>query len=295
MTEAITLTAPGIEAVILTYGATLHRLRVRDASGRMGDVLIGSDAPRRSRGFRGATIGRFANRIRDARYPAPDGGADWVTLAANDGPHCLHGGPDGFDRRDWRVTAQSGGETTLDLTSPEGDQGFPGELRATATFALAAPATLTVTYTATTTRPCPVSLTSHGFFNLSGGGPIAGHRLTIPADRYLPSLSAEPAPVSGDFDFRAGRAIPPGIDHCFCPDPGAPTHLDDPARGLRMTLTSDQPGLQVFVPPSGDAVCLEPQAWPDAPNRPDYPGAILWPGQHYRHQIRLSFSTKAAP
>lgn len=235
MTEAITLTAPGIEAVILPYGATLHRLRVRYASGRMGDVLIGSDAPRRSRGFRGATIGRFANRIRDARYPAPDGGADWVTLAANDGPHCLHGGPDGFDRRDWRVTAQS------------------------------------------------------------GGGPIAGHRLTIPADRYLPSLSADPAPVSGDFDFRAGRAIPPGIDHCFCPDPGAPTHLDDPARGLRMTLTSDQPGLQVFVPPSGDAVCLEPQAWPDAPNRPDYPGAILRPGQHYRHQIRLSFSTKAAP
>ena len=306
---ACTIALPsGLSATILAHGATLASLRVPGPDGHPGEVLIGPPPPADHRGerlFRGSSIGRYANRIGGAGFML-DGRQ--VRLDANEGANTLHGGAEGFDRRDWQVLDRGPRSVVLGLDSPDGDQGFPGALQARADFALDDPGSLTVTYRATVTAPCPVSLTSHGFFNLAGGGPVRDHRLRVAAKRYLPVDAAlipkGPArPVAGTrFDFRDFRPLPgpdePGLDHCLCLDHGPGLRpvawLEDRASGRAMRLSTDQPGLQVFLArlPAAEALCLEPQAWPDAPNRNDFPDAILRPGQIYTNTIRLDFTAR---
>ncbi|TMV90618.1 galactose mutarotase [Thioclava sp. BHET1] len=294
----------GMSATILPFGATLHSLRVPDRAGVAGEVLVGQPEPaqrRDARSFHGATIGRFANRIREARFTLDGTTYD---LSANESPNLLHGGADGFDQRDWEVIAQSDTAVTLRLHSPAGDQGFPGTLDLTAEFALHAPGTLSLTYRARASESCPVSITSHGYFNLNGGGDISGHELEIAAPHYLPidaqTLPAgAPQPVAGTaFDFRTPRPVlregEPGFDHCFCFAPedtqGDRAVLYDPTSGREMRLRSNHPGVQFYTTPS--SLCLEPQHWPDAPNRPDFPDATLRPGEDYTHRIEMIFSTR---
>ncbi|MEX1663337.1 aldose epimerase family protein [Thioclava sp. 15-R06ZXC-3] len=304
----------GVQAVILPFGAVLHSLQVPDRNGVLGEVLMGPKDPRdhrHARGFHGATVGRFANRIGSARFTLND---ETFDLSANEGPTCLHGGIDGFDRRDWQVLDHRADRVTLGLFSPDGDQGFPGDLEVEAEFALSEPGTLTLTYRARVSRACPVSITSHGYFNLVGGGPVRDHLLCINAQRYLPVDAAliplgAPRPVADTmFDYRALRPVlrqgDPGIDHCFCLEVGEEMHeaatLYDPVSGRVMQITTNQPGLQLYTVnspavdvPVNHALCLEPQAWPDAPNRPDFPNAILEPGESYFHQTRLAFTTRS--
>ncbi|WP_220443683.1 aldose epimerase family protein [Paracoccus luteus] len=332
----------GLSAEIDPFGATLVALRVPDAAGRAADVLAGVPDPRAGRGFFGVTVGRFANRIAGARFDL-----DGVThrLSANDGANTLHGGAEGFDRRDWTVAAHDARSVTLELVSPDGDQGFPGRLAARVTYELqdnsaagnSSDGRLAITMTATADRATPVSLTNHAFFNLGGVDDPAAiravddHRLTIAAARYLPvddaaiPLADAPQPVAGTpFDFRGGRRIGDGLrsghpqllrgrgyDHCFALDGAGfrqAARLDHPASGRGMALWTDAPGLQLYTGNvldgtvtgkggaayrMGDAVCLEPGAWPDSPNRPDFPGCILRPGGEYRHRMALEFSAVA--
>ena len=329
----------GLSADIDPFGAALVALRVPDAAGRPADVLAGVPDPRTGRGFFGVTVGRFANRIAGARFDL-DGAAH--RLSANDGAHTLHGGAEGFDRRDWEVVDRSGTAVTLALVSPDGDQGFPGRLEARVTYGVqdngaADPGgvgRLAITLTATADRTTPVSLTNHAFFNLDGTDDPAAiravddHRLTIAAARYLPvddaaiPLGQPPQPVADTpFDFRVPRPIGQGLrsghpqllrvrgyDHCFALDGGGlrpAAVLQAPRSGRRMTLWTDAPGLQLYTGNGldgtvagkagaayrmGDAVCLEPGAWPDSPNRPDFPACILRPGTVYRHRMALEFS-----
>lgn len=299
----------GVRAEILPYGATLHSLKVPDRAGTLKNVLVGLPNPaayQRQRSFRGATIGRFANRITGARFTL---NGERYELSANESPNCLHGGADGFDRRKWEVVAHWMSALTLRLESPDGDQGFPGELSIEADFALTPPATLSITYRATVTRACPVSITSHGFYNLADGGQIGDHLLQISAQHYLPVDDARlpestPQTVSGtEFDFREERPLlhdeGTGYDHCFCLEPSESLRevavLYAPETGREMRVSSDQPGLQLYTDaqsgmPSG--VCLEPQSWPDAPNHPDFPNAILRPGEAYLNRMRFAFSTR---
>ncbi|WP_415182634.1 aldose epimerase family protein [Phaeovulum sp.] len=303
----------GMRASIVPFGAVLHSLRVPDRNGQLGEVLMGLPRPhdhRQTRSYRGATVGRFANRIARARFRL-DGAT--YTLGANEGATCLHGGAEGFDRRDWQIKDHRADRLTLTLHSPDGDQGFPGDLDVEASFTLSAPNTLSITYRARVTRACPVSVTSHGFFNLAGGGPVIDHLLSINAARYLPVDSANipldaAQPVAGTaFDYRAPRPVlrdgDPGIDHCYCLNihSGQPAAtLCDPVSGRVMQLCTNQPGLQLYTvnTPTGDlpahhALCLEPQAWPDAPNHPDFPDATLRPGETYHHQTQLAFTTRS--
>lgn len=323
----------GVAAAVDPLGAALAELWLPDSSGRLDDVALGADGPGPRRLY-GATVGRYANRIAGAAFTL-DGQRH--ELAANDGPNCLHGGPDGFDLRDWDVVAQDAEAVTLALVSPDGDQGFPGRLDARVTYRLTAEADgarLEVTMQATADRATPVSLTNHAYFNLGGvSNParitgIDDHRLRVAASRYLPvsdaaiPLPGAPAPVDGTpFDLRAGarlgdrlRAGHPqmlavrGFDHCFALDGEGlrrAATLTHPS-GRSVVLWTDQPGLQVYTGNwldgtargkggaayrMGDAICLEPGAFPDAPNRPDFPDAILRPGQTYRHRMALAFQT----
>ncbi|WP_128253388.1 aldose epimerase family protein [Falsirhodobacter deserti] len=324
--ERVTLRRPsGLEARIITFGAALQALIVPDRDGRLDDVVLGHDGPDgylAHRDFFGATIGRFANRIAGGRFP---GGQ----VPPNDGPNAVHGGPEGLDRRHWQIETVEDDAVTLSTHSPDGDQGFPGNLLVRVTYALEDDA-LSILWQAQTDRDTPVNLTNHSFFNLGGklqGGmrDVMGHVLQVNASRFLAvnavSIPENPAPVEGTpFDFRQPRPLGEGIrqgvpqllrvqgyDHCYCLDDQAAAVLHDPVTGRRMELWTDQPGLQVYsgnfldgkrtgkgglAPRMGDAICLEPQEWPDSPNRSDFPSPILRAGERYARQMRLRFSAQ---
>ena len=335
--ECVTLRdADGFEARIITYGAALQALLVPDAGGRLDDVVLGHDTLDRyhaRRQFFGATVGRYANRIAGARFVL-DGEA--VQLAANDGPNTLHGGPEGFDRHNWRIVAieeGAGPAVTLARTSADGEEGYPGTLEVTVTWCLSGPMELSLDITARTDRLTVVNLTNHSFFNLAGAGAagtILDHRLTVAAEHFLAidaaaiPLQQPPSAVAGTpFDFRSGVEIGArirndhpqlrngrGYDHNFClaragAEPRFAARLADPGSGRVLELHTNQPGLQVYsgnyldgssAGKSGrlyrqsDAICLEPQAWPDTPNRPDFPIAYLFPGEVYRHTTLYRFT-----
>lgn len=319
--ERITLRSGAITARIITYGATLQSLEVPDRQGEIDDIVLGHetlDGYLAHRSFFGATIGRVANRIAGGRFML-DGQA--VQLPLNEPATTLHGGPDGFDRRNWRILSAGEDMVTLTLTSPDGDQGFPGAVEARVTYALRGD-TLTITHEATTDAPTPIAMTNHSFFALAGARALQerphsalGYRLTVAASRYLPvdadMIPCDPAPVAATpFDFRTGRqpltavrsGVIAGYDHCLCLDEGR-AELFDPATGRRMELITDQPGLQVYTGnfldgsvtgklgraySRHDAICLEPQAWPNAVNSRAQ-DIILRPEESYRAGMALRF------
>ena len=328
--------AAGFEAVIITYGAAIHALKVADRAGQSEDILLGNDDLQGYLAYRryfGATIGRYGNRIGAARFTL-DGKTH--QLDVNNGVNMLHGGNDGFDRKVWRIEAiKQGAEPAVVLAyvSPHGEGGFPGELTARAIYRLSGPSELSLTYEATTDRPTVVGLTNHAFFNLNGAlsaSDVLDHRLMIAADHFLAvdagaiPLPGPPRPVDGTpFDFRSITTIGArirhkdeqlqighGYDHNYCLQPGSDVRLaarlEAPRTGRAMELLTDQPGLQFYsgnfldgtyagkggrLYRQSDAVCLEPHAWPDTPNRPDFPSARLDPGQLYRRTMVYRFAT----
>jgi aldose 1-epimerase len=276
----------GIGVTVAELGATLMRIDVPDRDGRRANVILGSDTLRDyptaggagDDARYGASCGRVANRTAGAAFTI-DGVRH--ALDRNDGGNHLHGGTDGFSRRLWRGTPIENG-VELALTSPDGDQGYPGTLAVSARIALVAPDTLAITYLATTDRPTQVNIVSHPYFNLSGDPArgIADHRLTIAADAVIPidneALPAgAPRPVAGTpFDFRAGRPVGEvigaddpqirlgdGFNHCFVLDQAGAgalrqaAELHDPASGRSMVLLTDQPSLQLY---SGNALAPVP-------------------------------------
>jgi aldose 1-epimerase len=334
--EAITLAGPGaMRATILSYGASIQSLLVPDRHGTLADVALGHatlepylDQPQ----YIGSTVGRVANRIASGRF-ALDGREHRVPV--NNGANSLHGGAEGFDKRNWSVLDCDARSVTLRLVSPDGDQGYPGTLTVTATYALADDNSLSVDYRAATDRPTIVNLSNHAYWALAGEGDEAGamgHLLTIPADHYLPTdggaipTGEMRAVEGGAFDFRRPTAIGArvrdaadeqirfgrGYDHNWVIDrtvaaePRLLARLEDPAFGRVMEVLSNQPGLQFYsgnfldgttsgkagrLYRMGDAVALEPQMFPDTPNRPDFGSLRLEPGETYRNIIVWRFST----
>ncbi len=333
--EAVTLTAAnGVSARILTYGATLQSLSGPDRNGKVADVLLGYDDARdyaEHPNFFGVTVGRYANRIAGGKFTL-DGKA--YQLPLNDKVNSLHGGTQGFDKRPWRIVAVKDGSVTLALTSADGDQGYPGKLDVTVTYAMADDGALTITFGAKTDRPTIVNMTNHAIFNLAGEGSPLGaltHRLTIPAKAITPvdaNLIPTGAlqPVAGTvFDFRNGRLLGDGVrdgrdpqivmghgyDHNFALDkgltatPGLAARLEDPASGRVLEVSSTEPGVQMYtgnfldgtyvgknrhVYRMGDGVALEPQKFPDAPNKPNFATARVDPGKPYRHVMIYKLS-----
>jgi aldose 1-epimerase len=270
-------------------------------------------------GYLGAVVGRYANRIAGSSF---DLDGRHFPLHANEGEHQLHGGAGGFHRKLWDVVEHTDDTLALVLVSPDGDQGFPGELIVRATYRVEPPLTVTITLEATTTAPTLCNLTSHAYFNLDGAGSIANHRLQIPADRYLPVRpdlipTGEQAEVRNTpFDFRTPRrigealdalttsgALPACHDHCWLT--GNAT-LQSGDGQLTLALHSNAPGLQFyageFLPRTPDrqgspyaahaGLALEPQALPDSPHHPEWPqpSAVLRPGETYRHTLIYRFT-----
>jgi len=218
---------------VTEYGATLASAVVPAGRGSAVDVLLGSSTLAgyaSHQPYMGATVGRFANRIARARFSL---GSEEYRLAANNGDNALHGGLKGFDKSCWKASASTiGGDAAvrMELSSPDGDQGYPGALGIVATFVLRADSTLSIRYEAIADAPTPVSITNHAYFNLrgEGDGDILAHELELFASRYvrvgedLIPIRGEPVPVGGSpFDFRERKAIgrdigaAGGYDHCY--------------------------------------------------------------------------------
>lgn len=277
--EAVTLTgANGVSARIITLGATLQAFNAPDRAGRTADITLGYDEPASYVShptYWGQTIGRYANRIAAGRF-ALDGKV--YQLPLNDKANSLHGGPEGFDKRNWRILAVESGavaKVVMALTSPAGDQGYPAKLDVTVTYSLDDKGALSIDFDAESDAPTVVNLTNHALFNLAGEGSPNGiyeQRLTIPARRYTPVdatliPTGELRPVSGTvFDFTRGRSLGDGIrdgrdaqiaigrgwDHNFVLDKGATTEpglaarVEDPRSGRVLEVLTTQPGIQFY-------------------------------------------------
>ncbi|HEX6120058.1 MAG TPA: aldose epimerase family protein, partial [Dongiaceae bacterium] len=270
----------------------------------------------------GATVGRCINRIDRGFFL--DGKR--YDLPANEGDHVqLHGGPDGFSKRVWRLAGATDNAATLELTSPDGDQGYPGTLQARCTYAIVSPLKLAIELTATTEAPTVCNLGHHSYFALQPGSDVRDHRMAIAADFYTPLdrrliPTGEIRNVAGTiYDFRTLRPIramtEAGYDINFVLDqgwrPSATTaelavaaRLASPSGDLAMELRTTEPGLQFYegirIPPSGDAydgqthlpyrgLCLEPQRFPDAINRAHFSPVVLRPGETYRQVTEFRF------
>ena len=307
----------GIVAQVAELGATLVDLRAPDRDGRSDSVVLGLDdvaAYAAQPFFLGAIVGRVANRIRDARF-ALDGTT--YRLEANDPPHHLHGGSNGWYRARWRmepIAAVDGAAVALTHLSPDGDAGYPGAVTARVVYTLTPAGELRIEMEATTDRATPVALAPHPYFNLAGSGTVLNHQLTVFAEAHTPGDPTVPAgdiaPVAGTpLDFRRGGRVLPDLDNNFVAAGEGyrlVARVADPRSGRIMEVHSDQPGLQVYAGRYLDGstsgrgfrhdrhtgMCLETQAFPNAVNVPAWQHqVVLRPGQRYRHRMAYTFTT----
>lgn len=295
--QPIHLAAGDLRLTVLPLGAAIQSLHLQGVAHSLVLGHADPEAYRTARGYLGAVVGRVANRIVGGRLML-DGTT--YQLDRNEGPNTLHGGTDGFHRRAWQVAEVTADTATLDLTSPDGDQGFPGTLRVRCRYRLLAPATLAMDLDATTDAPTVVSLAQHVYWNLDGRGTIDGHMLHVRAEHVLATDEArlptvvQPAPSLGCLRHRE-------IDANFCLAEGVREAPEMAAAlaagGVRMELATTEPGLQVYTGErlpdpfhARQGLCLEPQGWPNAANRPDFPSVRLDPGQAYRQRTTWTFT-----
>ncbi|MGY6703674.1 aldose epimerase family protein [Roseinatronobacter sp.] len=314
--EKITLRGGGMVAQVLTLGAIVQDLRL---DGVAHPLVLGAEAAEPyldNMRFFGAIVGRFANRIAGGQFDL--NGKTYRIPQNSPGGHALHGGPVGSSQKLWQVKQHTSASVTLCLHLPDGDMGFPGNMDVCATISLPETGVLQFEIDATTDRATPCSFAHHGYFSLDDTGTLAQHDLQIAADHYLPVdgdliPTGTIAPVAGGlFDFRAPRPLSGvALDHNFCLSrervPLRPVAtLRSAASGVSMRMDSTEPGLQVYtgsqIPAEGldglggrrygpfAGIALEAQAWPDAPNRPEFPPAILTPDARYRQCTRYVFS-----
>ncbi|MFG3237841.1 aldose epimerase family protein [Streptomyces sp. NPDC048157] len=291
-----TLERDGTRVRVLTYGGIVQSVEVPDRDGARAGVALGlpdlAGYERFTGPYFGALVGRYANRIGGARFEL-DGRRHRLT--PNEGRNQVHGGARGFDKRVWRAREVAGG-VELSLVSEDGEEGFPGRLAVSAAYTLDEGGALRITYRATTDAPTVLNLTNHTYWNLAGdgSGSALGQVLRIAAGRITPA-DAESLPtgaflpVAGTrFDFREPVPVGAGYDHNFVLDGTGPAaELYDAASGRVLTVTTTEPGLQLYTADHFDGrpfgpcagIALETQHFPDSPNRPEFPSTVLRPGE----------------
>jgi aldose 1-epimerase len=320
----------GLKARLIDYGATLVELTAPDRNGRFGDIVLGFDSLEgylKSSPYFGCIVGRYGNRIAKGRFTLD--GVEYK-LAVNNGANHLHGGLVGFDKVLWTaepVSVEGARGVRFSYLSPDGEEGYPGNLRVTVTYLLTDANELTIRYEAETDKATPVNLTHHSYFNLAGqgNGDILGHELTLFAPSYAPVdegliPTGLIAAVAGTpFDFMKPETIgariaqvPGGYDHNFVLGSGggklAPAAtVYEPAGGRVLDILTTEPGIQFYAGnfldgtivgkdgkayPKHAGFCLETQHFPDSPNRPEFPTTILRPGTKYESLTVHKFSTK---
>ncbi|MBM4026375.1 MAG: galactose mutarotase [Planctomycetes bacterium] len=323
--------AKGLRARITNFGAILVSLEVPDRHGKLDDITLGFDHLEQyleQKAYLGATVGRYANRIGNARFVL-----DGVEhkLAANDGPNHLHGGIKGFDKVVWKPVETTATEdqawAKLGYLSPDGAEGYPGNLRCTVTYMLTNDDELRISYEAETDKKTVFNLTNHTYWDLArrGGGNVFGHELMLNATRFtivdktLIPVGVTASVVDTPLDFLAPKALGSrvrqlgnGYDHNFVLN-GPLNALKfcarvyEPTTGRIMEITTTEPAVQLYTGNFLDgsiigkagkrygrhaAFCLETQHYPDSPNKPSFPSTVLEPGQKFTSLTVHKFSAK---
>lgn len=314
----------------MTYGGIVVSLEVPDKNKQRADIVLGYDhleSYLKRNPYFGAIVGRYANRIANACFKL--NGVEYK-LAANNGGNSLHGGIRGFDKRVWSVLDASHNRLSLRYVSANGEEGYPGDLTTTVTYSLSEKNEVRIDYSAVSNQDTVINLTNHSWFNLAGAGngDILEHRLQIHGRRFTPVdsfliPSGELQAVAGTpFDFTSMRSVGSGMDtreeqirlangydHNFVLDGDGTLSLaatlEEPRSGRKMEVLTTQPGLQFFTGNTLDgsirgkqgeiyerhaALCLETQNFPDAPNHPNFPSAILRQGQTFQSTTIYRFS-----
>ena len=319
----------GMSADITNYGAKIIRLITPDRNGKFDDVVLAFDTLEEvieKEIYFGAICGRFANRIKDGQFTLD--GEDYQ-LPVNNGTNALHGGIHGFNEKVWTLKSVTQQELVLTLFSPDGEEGYPGNLCITATYFLSDENELKIHYEATTDKATIIGLTNHSYFNLkgAGNGTIRQHQLQLNADYYTVldesfALTGEIRPVEGTpFDFRQPTVVDERVDdEAFVPGWGLDNnwcirkhqfgelalagYIYEPESGRKMEVLTTQPGVQIY---SGnwienvtgkegkkydrqDAICLETQGFPNSPNIPFFPSPVLRPDEKYDEWCVYKFS-----
>lgn len=313
----------GLLVRVMDYGATVTAINAPDRHGNATNVVCGaSTLEDYLRGFPAASvIGRYANRIHNARFPL-DGRE--VRVTPNASPNHIHGGNEGFASKLWTSKTRStsrDASVELSLHSADGEEGYPGNLDVTVTYTLNDDNELVLHYAATTDKPTVVNLTNHAYFNLAGGGDVYGHEAQIFADQFTPADGAliptgEIRPLAGTLlDFRTPHRIgerigqiegPSGYDHNFVLRGQAGTlrpaaRVVEPLSGRVLECRTTEPGVQLYTAnhfsgrpyPKHGAFCLETQHYPDSPNQPTFPSTVLRPGKPFQSETRFKFTTVA--
>jgi len=326
-----TLKSPQVEMRVMTFGARVVSITTPDKNGKMANVVLGYDTledyVKDNKTYFGVVPGRYSNRVAGGKFTLE--GKEYQ-LSVNEGTNTLHGGKEGFDRRNWTAKEVPGG-VEFTLVSPDGDQGFPGTLTAHVRYTLQ-DNKVAIHYSATTDKPTVVNLTNHAYFNLSGAGSgtILNEKLAIYADKMTPVDSkliptGELKPVVGTpFDFTKPETIGArinaddeqiklgrGYDHNWVLNGKMGTlhpaaRVFDPASGRVLVEDTTEPGVQFytgnfldgsFSGPNGKydfrtGLCLETQHYPDSPNHPSFPSTELKPGQTYSSETTWTFTVE---
>lgn len=319
----------GMQVKILNYGGTVTHLFVPDKNGKPGDVVLGYDSLsgylQSGNPYFGCLVGRYANRIAKARFKL---GGQFYFLPGNDQGNTLHGGRFGFDKVIWQEKSHTDSTLILTYLSRDGEEGFPGNLSVDVQYTVGNDQSLRIDYTAITDRATPVNLTSHCYFNLSGGSDstILNHELMLLANHFTPVneqliptgiiASVKGTPMDFTTPKKIGKEIgkvPGGYDHNWVlkksgNDLEKAGSLYHSGSGRFMEIFTTEPGIQFY---SGNfldgtlkntkegkryirhaALCLEAQHFPDSPNQPAFPNTILMPGETYRQTTVYRFSVK---
>ena len=328
--ERVTLgEANGVVAKLTSLGATLTELWIPDRKGEAGNVVLGFEEVGGyldEHPYFGSAVGRVANRIGGARFELD--GVD-RRLSANDGTNHLHGGVKGFHTHLWDMEPNGDRAVTFRLRSPDGDEGYPGNLETTVRYTLEDDG-LRIDYQSTTDAPTPVNLTNHSYFNLAGSGTILDHVLEIAADYDTPTddemiPTGELSPIAGTgIDFtsptRIGDRIDQyrdhanGYDHNFVLRSGGgelafAARVSEPTAGRVLEVWTTEPALQLYTGnwldgtltgtggvtyQTHSGLCLETQHYPDSVNHPHFPSTILRPGETLHSTTVYRFGAEAA-
>ena len=319
-----TISCGPLTAKISDLGATLVQLHVPDRNGKTADVVLGFDDPAAyiaSGTFLGATVGRNANRVKNACFVLNN--TTW-SMPANEGQNNLHSGPNCYKNRMWNVILHTENTITLSLHSPHGDQGMPGNADIQVTYTLEQDG-IRITYDAMSDRDTVFNFTNHSYFNLAGhdqAQKAMDQLLTLPARFFNPADSesiptGELRSVEGTpMDFRSPKPIgrdinedydalnlQGGYDHNFEVFCNPCAILTDPESGREMAVYTDCPGVQFYSAnytdeigkggaryPKRSAICLETQFYPDAVNHPEWPQPIYKAGEKYPSETKYCFS-----
>lgn len=325
----------GMMVEVINFGGIITSLTAPDKNGKYADVVLGFTKPEEyfngNPYFFGALIGRYGNRIANARFTLEGKTYD---VDKNDSPNSLHGGKEGFNTKFWNIEPVKDAQfPTLKLTyiSADGEEGFPGKLTTTVFYTLTDDNALEISYEAETDKPTIVNLTQHSYFNLSGNftKEITDHELQINGDKFLPVNEniipvGEQKSVKGSpFDFTVSKPIGKdinaddeqlkrgkGYDHNWILNGSGLRSIAKvyhPESGRMMEVLTDEPGVQFY---SGNFLdgkfdtktggkyqkrtgfCLETQHFPDSPNQPSFPSTELKPGEKYQSKTIYKFSVK---